>query len=108
MIRIANAIGQERLVPENTPYRLAPDERVIGGTLDGTIAPGEETMGDALLTSFVAYFGIPAADLLATAGKALGWHCATCQYRHELIKAVRTLGAREVLRRVGETLKCSR
>lgn len=94
-----------RKVQEGEPFRLAPNERVIGaeGTQDSKYI--RENSRTWVLDKLASYFSIPAAELIFFAAKAFGIpHCAVCEMRYKILKEVEKIGLFKSIKLIAKTV----
>ena len=90
----------DRIIPENTPYRLLRGEQIVGVTWDcGNQVTQDEV--DAELERE----GLKLGDAIAWVTKKFGiQQCAPCKARQEILNHARKLGWSETFRQLKETL----
>ena len=102
MIILKDAQGREREVLEGLPYRLQPGEYVFGSTAgkdQATLATALEAEG--IQWGDLMASGIKAAKLDKLFGKT---NCTACVRRQQILNRIGTIGLKETIRQIKETL----
>lgn len=105
MIALQNSKGELRYVQEKVPYRLAPDEIVLGSgaTFQSVIQQQKEL---AAMQKVANALGISLDHLITHAAEVLGVpKCAACHKRSRVLQRMGELGMRESLKLLWASFK---